>query len=318
MKRVLILLPLPKNTTDEFIIKGLAKGFEINKCKVMLKKLDEITLEDLKIFTPDLILGYNSSFQDDENFKKIVESSNCKKLAFYFIDEPSGELILDENLKKLKPKIFVADKSFLSKIKNSIYLPLAIYYRKYFTEFSGFNYCITFVGSPTTDFCQQTLCDLIKVFKNKVHIFSCEKDFSKSIKEIKAKGLLEKDDLKIYSKCRCELVESEQEFAEIYNSSKINLNISPQGSPRGNYHILEVLASSGFLLTNEIKDLSETFKISKHLETFKNSNDLIDKIDFYLKNLNIAQIIAQLGKFEVIDSHAAGARARRILNAAAI
>ena len=169
-----------------------------------------------------------------------------------------------------------------------------------------------------TDFCQDVLCELVKIFKNNLNIFSNEKDFSKSIKEIKTKGLLGKEDLRIYSKCRRELVKSEEEFAEIFNSSKINLNINPQNKSFVNYRMLEILASGGFLLTNEVEDSGPCFKVSKHFETFKDSLDLIDKIDFYLKNLNIAQKIAQLGKFEVIDSYTFGARAKCILKAAAI
>jgi len=159
---------------------------------------------------------------------------------------------------------------------------------------------------------------LVKVFKHNLNIFSCEKDFSKSIKEIKSKGLLSKDDLRTYSKCRHELVESEKEFAEIFNSSKINLNIDLQDKSSVSYRMLEVLASGGFMLTNRAEELGPYFKASKHFETFKDSLDLIDKIDFYLKNLNIAQKIAQLGKFEVIDSYTFSARAKSILKAAAI
>lgn len=314
MKRVLILLP--EHITEEFIIKGLAKGFELNKCKVLLKKTNEITLDDMKIYTPDLILGYNYSSSDNEKLTNLIEISNCKALSFYQTEKPSGDIILNKSLKNLNPKIFVSDKSFFSKMKNVIHLPLAIYSRKYFTDFSGYKYTISFVGSPVSDFCQKTLCELIKVYKNKVNIFSDEKSFSKSIKEIKEKGLLEKEDLKIYSKSRLEIGKSEEELAKIYNSSKINLNIASQDCV--SYHMLEVLASGGFLISNEVKGLERNFSVSKHLETFQNVNDLIDKIDFYLKNLDIAQRIAQLGKFEVIDSFATGARARSILKAAAI
>lgn len=314
-----MLLPLPENTADEFIVSGLAKGFEMNKCKVMLKKIDELTSDDIKAFNPDLILGYNHSFLNyDESCKKMIEGSNCKKFAFYLVDESSGEFVLNDDFKKFKPKIFVADKSFLAKIKNSIYLPLAINPRKYLTDFSGYKYCISFMGAPLGDACQSILCELVKVFKTSLNIFSSEKDFSKSIKEIKSKGLLAKDDLRTYSKCRHELVKSESEFAEIFNSTKINLSINPHDKSSVSYRMLEILASGGFLITSEIKDLGPSFKESKHFETFRDSRDLIDKIDFYLSNLNIAQKIAQLGKFEVIDSYTFGARAKSILKAAAI
>lgn len=165
---------------------------------------------------------------------------------------------------------------------------------KYKTDFSGYKYSISFVGKPSSDNCLEILCGLTKIFKKKLHIFSPEKDFLQSIEKIKKAQLLDTDELRIYSKCWLEIPENEKDLAQIYNSSKINLNIN------SNYQIFEILASGGFLLTNENENLGKYFKISKHLETYKDTNDLIDKIDFYLKNLTIAQKIAYLGKREVI------------------
>lgn len=164
----------------------------------------------------------------------------------------------------------------------------------YKTDFSGYKYSISFVGNPSLDNCLEILCDLVKIFKKKLHIFSSEKDFLQSIENIKATALLDEDELKIYSKCWIEIPEEKNDLAKIFNSSKINLNIN------SNYQIFEILSSGGFLLTNENENLEKYFKISKHLETYKDINDLIDKIDFYLKNLTIAQKIAYLGKREVI------------------
>jgi len=174
---------------------------------------------------------------------------------------------------------------------------------KYRADFSGYKYSVTFVGNPCEDSCLIVLCDLIKVFKNKLHVFSQENDFQKSIKKIKEKNLLDEEDLKIYSKCNKGFVESEEELSQIYNSSKINLSISLKEKTSKNPHIFEILASGGFLITNEIEDLERYFEIAKHLEIYKGNIDLIDKIEFYLKNLNIAQKIAQLGRFEVLKNN---------------
>lgn len=161
------------------------------------------------------------------------------------------------------------------------------------TDFSGYKYSISFVGNPSPDNCLKILCDLVKIFKKKLHIFSPEKDFSQSIEKINKAKLLDEDDLKIYSKCWMEIPEEKADLAKIFNSSKINLSIS------SNYQVFEILASGGFLLTDENEKLGKYFKISKHLETYKDTNDLIDKIDFYLKNLTITQKIAHLGKIEI-------------------
>jgi len=317
MKKILVILP--KSVVGGFIMEGFANGFELNKCRVIRKMVDELTSEELEKFKPDMILGYGYSFLADENCTQIIKTSDCKNIVCYFADEPEKEYLLGNKtnlyneLKKIKPRVFIWDKDFSNEFKKSIYLPLAVNPKKYMTDFSGYKYSISFVGSPLGDICQKILCELVTVFKNKLNIFADEKIFSQSLNEIKTKGLLDEGDLEIYSNCRHEFIEKEEELAKIYNSSKINLNITLQGKSSINYRVFEVLASGGFLLTDERADLGKYFEISKHLETYKNTDDLIDKINFYLNNLNIAQKMAQLGKFEVIENHTFSARARIIL-----
>lgn len=308
-------------------MEGFANGFanesKFNKFRVMTKVIDELTLDDVKEFRPDMILGYDYSFLMDENCTNIIKQSGCKDLVFYFANEPRGEFALGnrtelyDELKKLNPKVFIWDKDFLDEFEGSIYLPLAVNPKKYATKSYDYQYDITFVGRPLTDIRQNILCELVKVFKNKLNIFSYEKHFLQSVEEIREKKLLDEEDLEIYSKCWKGFVESEEELAQIYSTSKINLNMNLQGKSSINYRVFEVLASGGFLLTDEREDLKENFEISKHLETYKDIKDLIDKINFYLKNITIAQRIAQLGKFEVISNHNFSARARMILKKSA-
>lgn len=310
---------MPRSIAGGLIMDGFVSGLEMNKCIVLKKVVDELTLADVESFKPDMILGYDYSFLMDEGCTEIVKKYACKNLICYFADEPRGKFALGEKdylfeeLKKYNPKIFMWDKDFLNEFKDSTYLPLAVNPIKYITDFTEYKYTISFVGRPLTDIRQKILCELVKVFKNKVHIFSYEKHFLKSIDEIKEKNLLDKEDLEIYSKCWSGFVETEQDLAKIYNSSKINLNITLQGKSSLNYRVFEVLAAGGFLLTDEREDLAKLFQLSKHLETYKGTQDLIDKINFYLNNLNIAQRIGQLGKIEVIEKHTFGARASSLL-----
>jgi hypothetical protein len=316
MKKILILLP--ENNIGKQIMNGFCEGFKLNNCKVLKKELNNSDYE-VKFFKPDIILSYNYSLLESENSVQIMKSLNCKNFAFYFTDNPKSEKLLYgknylyDKLLKLNPKIFISNKTSIKEFKNSIYMPLAVDYLKYQTEFSGYKYFISFIGSPLADNVQKILCELIKVFKNKVNIFASEKDFLQSIKEIKQKKLLDDNYLKIYSNCRQDLIEKEKDLAKIYNSSKINLNINSDEETPINYKILEILASGGFLLTNEQKKLKNYFQISKHLETYKNAPDLIDKINFYLNNLNITQKIALLGRLEVIKKYNFNARAGKIL-----
>lgn len=315
---------MPRSIAGGLIMEGFAGGLEMNKCIVLKKVVDELTQKDVEHFKPDMILGYDYSFLMDEGCTKIIKNSACKNIVCYFADEPRGKFALGdkdylyEELKKYNPKIFIWDKEFLNEFENSQYLPLAVNPIKYVTDFSGYKYTISFVGRPLTDIRQKILCELVKVFKNKVHIFSYEQHFLRSIEEIKNKNLLDEQDLEVYSNCWRGFVEKEEDLAKIYNSSKINLNITLQGKSSLNYRVFEVLAAGGFLLTDEREDLKTLFQQSKHLETYKGTDDLIDKINFYLKNLNIAQRIAQLGKLEVIENHTFGARASSLLKKLAV
>lgn len=309
MKKLLIVLP--ENTAGKYILEGFAKGFEQNKFRVATKTMNEIIAENHEDFNPDIIFGYEYSFLTNKDCKKIIEKSDCKNFAFYFAHEPKQNKTLYEEMKKMNPLVFIWDKDYLKDFKNCTYLPLAASPRKYYTEFSGFKHTITFAGDPTSETCQEILTALVKVFHNKLSIFSSEKDFQKSVDEIKEKNLLDKDDLEAYSKCWKGFLETQEDLAKIYNSSKINLNITNNGKSSINYRVFEILASGGFLLTDKRDDLKEFFEISKHLETYSSIEDLIDKINFYLKNLNIAQKIAQLGKFEVAKNHTFSARAKK-------
>lgn len=171
----------------------------------------------------------------------------------------------------------------------------------YRTDFSGYKYTISFVGNPAQENSLEILCELVKVYKNKLKIFSEKKLFEKSVLQINKKKILDENDIQIYLKCRKDYPETEEELVKLFNSSKINLCFSNKG--KINPQIYKILAAGGFLITNENKSLKKKFAVSKHLETFTNQQDLMDKIDFYLQNLNIAQKIAQLGKFQMVRNY---------------
>ena len=70
-----------------------------------------------------------------------------------------------------------------------------------------------------------------------------------------------------------------------------------------NYRFLEILASGGFLLSPYNKITSLYFDEGKEFDTYTSEVDLVDKVNFYLKNLNIAQLIATKGRRNVVSNH---------------
>ena len=109
-------------------------------------------------------------------------------------------------------------------------------------------------------------------------------------------------------------MKNEKELAFVYNSSKINLNITIQGENNINYRVYEVLASEGFLLTDKMDDIFKNFEVGKDLEVYYNTYDLFDKIDFYLKNEYILEQIALNGCEKVEKNHSFNNIALKIKN----
>ena len=70
-----------------------------------------------------------------------------------------------------------------------------------------------------------------------------------------------------------------------------------------NYRFLEILASGGFLLSPKNDVTSLYFEDGKEFDSYVNDVDLIDKIDFYLKNVNIAQLISSKGRKNLVSNH---------------
>ncbi len=74
----------------------------------------------------------------------------------------------------------------------------------------------------------------------------------------------------------------------LLHQSKIILNITRStfyGVETGvNLRIFETLAAQGFLLTEYCSELNELFEIGKHIETYRDSEELKDKVNFYLNH----------------------------------
>lgn len=316
-----ILITLPNSIAGTLILKGLANGFRSNGCFVCVKDLRELSIDDIQRFKPDAILGYDYGFlfSDDEKLKDyILNNQSQYKLVHYFADEPNGKFAyvnkphLFDEFKKVDAISFVWDRDFVQDLNNAFYLPLAVDSKAYQPKPSK-RYEITFVGRPLTEKRQKILAALVKTFGRKLAIFSYERHFLQSLDDMRDKQFLTPDELDIYKSAYKGFLKTEREISDVYFNSAINLNITLQGKSGLNYRVFEVLASCGFLITDDLEDIHKNFEISKELEVYTSVEDLVDKIEFYLKNPQIAQKIALLGYGNVLKSHSYTARARKIL-----
>ncbi len=310
-------------------MKGFKQGFKSNGSFIFEKDLRDLKIEDVEKFKPDLIFGYDYGFlfSDDENLKtelKNYAKKNGTKLVHYFADEPNGKYAfvnkpeLFEEFKTYAQQSnavsFVWDRDFVNDLPNAFFLPLAVNYKAYrIEEETKKNYDITFVGRPLTEKRQKILAAVVKRFGKKLNIFAYEKHFLQSLDDMKTKQFLTDEELDIYKSAYKGFLKTEKELADVYHNSKVNINITLQGKSGLNYRVFEVLASRGFLITDAMPDIERNFIVSKELETYGDTADLLDKIDFYLKNQLFAQRIAIIGFADVVKSHSYTARARSVL-----
>lgn len=319
MKKVLSILPV--SIAGVLIVKGFNSGFRSNGCYVIEKDVRDLTVSDIENYRPDIIFGYDYSYLHNKEISGFILSNKDKyKLVHYFADEPDGQYAYTNHpeiyneFKKTGAYSFVWDREYCSQLPDSRYLPLAVNAKAYkYTDFYGYKYGISFVGRPLTPKRQKILCRLVREFKNGLKIFSYEPHFVRSIEEIKDNGLLNEEELNIYRNSFCGYLRSEKELAYVYRHSRINLNITLQGSTSLNYRVFEVPASQAFLITDDVSDLGENFEIGKDLEVYKDEDELVDKIRFYLNYPGIAEKIAYNGYSTVIKRHSYTVRANNIL-----
>ncbi len=90
-----------------------------------------------------------------------------------------------------------------------------------------------------------------------------------------------------------------KELHQHLHQSKIILNITRSGfygvETGLNLRIFETLAAGAFLLTDYCDELADLFTIGQHIEAFNSSEEMIDKVDYYLKNSDKREKIARNG-----------------------
>lgn len=76
-----------------------------------------------------------------------------------------------------------------------------------------------------------------------------------------------------------------EERAKIFKNAKINLNTLHLGEINGvNVRLFEIAGAGGFQLVTYKKEIAEFFELKEEIDTFSNFDELVEKIDFYLKN----------------------------------
>lgn len=94
------------------------------------------------------------------------------------------------------------------------------------------------------------------------------------------------------------------EMPKIFHASKINLNMTMRPIETGlSLRIWDVLGCGGFLISNYQAEIPEYFEIGKDLEVYESTDDLINKIDYYLHHDEERMEIAINGYEKVAKYH---------------
>ena len=110
-------------------------------------------------------------------------------------------------------------------------------------------------------------------------------------------------------------VKYHQEAPIIYNSSKINLNItSAQLVDAVNQRVFDVPACEGFLLTDSKGSLPELFEPDKEVVIYENLADMKEKILYYLSHETERKSIARMARKRLLAQHTYAHRANQIIS----
>ena len=101
----------------------------------------------------------------------------------------------------------------------------------------------------------------------------------------------------------------------VFKNSKINLNISLRSIINGiPLRCFEIMGAGGFLLSNYQQDFMNHFVPDEDFVYFDSERDMLDKIEYYLKNDSERKEIAQNGFKKVEAEHTYVHRAKEMLS----
>lgn len=108
---------------------------------------------------------------------------------------------------------------------------------------------------------------------------------------------------------------SRSDVLSIMNRTQIN--IATFALPLKNYineRFFECLGSDGFLLCGNVGDISPFFEKGVHYDSFESIEEMIEKIHFYINNLDVRRKISSAGFLEVTKNHLPHHRAKQIID----
>lgn len=224
----------------------------------------------------DLIVGY------DFSPVKLKRDYNLSmKCVAYFSDEirnrtsgPHWKELL-EDLERDDVYTFYWDRELVKQenFKNLFYLPHFVNTEIYKNKDISIESDVMFAGRLDTDYRLNMIVDLVENLGVSFKWYAIERHYQDALKRVKNKQIIEK----IYSG----FIDNEQDMAKAINKTKIVINMNSQGVSSINYRTMQTLACKRLLISDERKELD---LFDNKIPIYKNSEDLKEKILFYLHN----------------------------------
>ena len=269
-----ILGILPISIGGRLTTSSILDGFrQLGHTVIVYDELkDDYSLND----SYDLIVGY------DFSPVKLKRDYNLSmKCVAYFSDEirnrtsgPHWKELL-EDLERDDVYTFYWDRELVKQenFKNSFYLPHFVNTEIYKNKDIPIESDVMFAGRLDTDYRLNMIVDLVENLGVSFKWYAIERHYQDALNRVKNKQTIEK----IYSG----FIDNEQDMAKAINKTKIVINMNSQGVSSLNYRTMQTLACKRLLISDERKELD---LFDNKIPIYKNSEDLKEKILFYLHN----------------------------------
>ncbi len=224
----------------------------------------------------DLIVGYDFS-----PIKLKRDYNLSMKCVAYFSDEirnrtsgPYWKELL-EDLDRDDVYTFYWDRELIKQEnhKNIYYLPHFVNTEIYKNKDIPIESDVMFAGRLDTDYRLNMIVDLVENLGISFKWYAIERHYQDALNRIKNKQTIEK----VYSG----FIDNELDMANAINKTKIVINMNSQGISSLNYRTMQTLACKRLLISDERQELD---LFDNKIPTYKNNDDLKEKILYYLNN----------------------------------
>lgn len=261
------------------------------KGKVPIKNLDGIEL----IWTLSTFYNYYDVID-----REFIEEGKRRGILFATYTTINTAVPLWEWKKSYEPYdyVFLQNKEIVKRINQPkvIYVPLGFYPDQYYPEEKENKYPVSFMGNPQTTVPpeQDLRCQALRAVAQKYDLTIYGKEFAKRMKGVPILPF-----------------QTHKEQRNVYNSTLINLDLpfinsilpEYQGLMHFKNRFFEIPACKSFLLCKRFSEAEDILNDKIHCAYYDDTEDLLEKIQYYLENPEKAREIAEQGYLEVKKKH---------------